>query len=87
MSYTRRLRGHRGARSPDVPPLGTRTFAEDLAALCELHRSEREAIESISGDELTPTVADFLANIIRHDIWHGGQIALARRLWRTRDAG
>jgi uncharacterized damage-inducible protein DinB len=85
MSYTLRLRGNVEARSPDVPPLGTRTFAGDLAALREAHRAERAAIEAFPDDAFTPTVCDFLANIIRHDIWHGGQIAVARRLFRTRD--
>ncbi len=84
-SYTLRLCGNREARSPDVPPLGTSTFVQDLAALHEAHRAEREEIAAIPDAELTPAVADFLTNIIRHDIWHAGQIAVARRLWRKRD--
>jgi len=86
-SYTLRLCGDREAPSPDVPPLATTSFTQDLAALREAHRAEREEIAAISDAELTPKLAEFLAGIIRHDTWHGGQIAVARRLWRTRDGG
>ncbi len=82
--YTSRLNGDQEARSPDISPRLTKSLAEDLEELRSAHTEQRTAIAALSADELTPTLADFLANIIRHDIWHGGQIALARRLWRSR---
>jgi len=87
MSYTLRLKGDREARSPDVPPLGTKTLAEDLAALRAAHQAEREAIAAISDGELTPKLAEFLAGILRHTTWHGGQIAVVRRIYRMRPKG
>ena len=30
------------------------------------------------------SVMEFLAMCVRHDTWHAGQIAVARRLWRQR---
>jgi uncharacterized damage-inducible protein DinB len=66
------------------------TFRESVGRLLEAHRAEREAIASLADGDLDlpaeggMSVAEFLASIIRHDIWHAAQIAVARRLWRTR---
>ncbi len=66
----------------------------DLSAcLLELERAqavERAAIAALRGSDLErplpngQTVARQIALALRHDAWHAGQIALARRLWRTR---
>jgi len=85
--YTARLLGDREARSPELPEHPTATYEEDLASLGRAHLAERAAIAALSDEDLTTGVADFLTNIIRHDIWHGGQIALARRLYRGRGSG
>ena len=82
--YTARLLGDREARSPALPEHVTASYEEDLADLQRAHVEERAAIAALEDQEITPDVADFLTNIIRHDTWHGGQIALARRLYRAR---
>jgi len=85
--YTARLRGDREARSPTLPRRPTHNLAEDLAELEAAHQDQRAALQALSESEWTPTVAEFVAGTIRHDVWHGGQIAVARRLWRTRSVG
>jgi uncharacterized damage-inducible protein DinB len=85
--YTVRLLGDREERSPEPPEHSTASFEEDLADLRRAHMAQRAAIAALRDEDLTPDVADFLTNITRHDIWHGGQIALARRLYRARGDG
>jgi len=85
--YTAQLLGDEEAPSPELPERSTATYEEDLADLRRAHLAERAAMAALGDDDLTPDMADFLTNIIRHDVWHGGQIALARRLFRTRGAG
>ncbi|MHC4850129.1 MAG: DinB family protein [Planctomycetota bacterium] len=85
--YTARLLGDREAQSLELPENSTATYEQDLAYLRRAHLAERAAIAALSDEDLTPDLADFLTNIIRHDIWHGGQIALARRLYRGRGSG
>jgi hypothetical protein len=68
----------------------TASYAEEQKALAAAHEAQRAAIVACTDDDLTTTVAtgtrldEFLAMTIRHDAWHAAQIALARRLWRTR---
>ena len=80
--YAARIRGE-GEPTPQPRTPDTR-FEQDVAELHAAHAVEREAIAALSDAELTPELERFLAAIIRHDVWHAGQIAVARRLWRTR---
>ena len=84
--YYRKVILHAGEERPPVDartPLAT--LAEELAALTEAHRAQRDAIASLTDEELQEH-ADFLTHTIRHDTWHAAQIALARRLHRKRQA-
>jgi len=83
-AYTARIQGDIAARTPDVPVPASADLAGDLEELRNAHEAQREAIAGMTDDQMTPVAVDFLANTIRHDIWHAGQIAIARRLWRTR---
>jgi len=84
--YTARLLGDDDVPGPELPDRSTATFDEDLSSLRRAHEAERAAMAALRDEDLTPDLADFLTNIIRHDVWHGGQIALARRLYRGRDS-
>ncbi|MHC4450340.1 MAG: DinB family protein [Planctomycetota bacterium] len=81
--YKREYAGRLGTAS-DSSPAATTSFAEDLEQLRSAHDAEREAIAALSKSELTPETARFLSAIIRHDVWHAAQIAVVRRMWRTR---
>lgn len=67
-------------------------FAAELQALDAAHDRQRAAMRDLSDEDLpTPlcggrSVADFVLSTTRHDIWHGGQIAVLRRAYRARDA-
>lgn len=84
-----RARGAPG-RPPDPVRAPTASFAEDLRALEAAHADQRAAIAECGDTDLDTKVngaaplSEFLASTIRHDTWHGGQIAVARRLWRRR---
>jgi len=84
-------------RSPDSvdrPPVPERTpsasLEEDRAELAAAHNDQRAAIADLEDADLQKVVGngmrmdEFLAMVIRHDTWHAGQTALARRLWRTK---
>ena len=77
---------------PEVRPwTPCRTVAELLEVLGAAHREQREAIAGLGEDRLDLDAGngmpyrEFLAMCIRHDAWHAGQMAVARRLYRTRD--
>jgi hypothetical protein len=83
--YAAMLRRDSGpAHGPPAP------LPETLARLRDAHRAQREAIAALGDADLERpaeggmSVAEFLASTIRHDTWHAAQIAVARRLWRTR---
>jgi hypothetical protein len=84
------LRRREPDRPPVVPRPPNRTFAEELTELAAAHTALREAIAACTDDELDVVVGngmplrEFLAMSTRHDTWHAGQIAVARRLYRTR---
>ena len=85
------IRGPGATERPPVPVRKpTTTLAEGRAELAGAHAEQREAIAALSGPDLEKTVGngmtvgEFLAMAIRHDTWHTAQIAVARRLWRTR---
>ena len=74
-----------------LPPPEVQNLAEGITNL-KLHRTElRDCISSLSEDQLGEklydgkTVSDLARASVRHDAWHGGQIAVARRLYRMRD--
>ncbi len=80
--YALRLRGDRAARTPDVDAKPSATWAEDMTELRAAHEDQRRAIDELAADAMTTTDSDFITNNVRHDTWHGGQIALVRRMWR-----
>ncbi|MDF1701649.1 MAG: DinB family protein [Planctomycetota bacterium] len=90
-SYARRIqmRGHPPSEE-ETPFAPGRSLAADLAALDGAHRHLRAAIAALAPADLADPVepgmplAEFLAMAIRHDTWHAGQMALVRRLYRTR---
>ena len=63
---------------------------QDRAELDAAHNDQRAAIANLEDADLQKVVGngmrmdEFLAMVIRHDTWHAGQTALARRLWRTK---
>ena len=74
---------------PDLPPPSPLTLSELVPAMEAARNELREAIASLKEDHLEETcigqqsVAEFLGNILRHHTWHGGEIAVARRLYRA----
>lgn len=77
-------------RPPVEPWTPVETLAELRAALVAAHTEQRAAIASLGDAGLDLTAGndmpfrEFLAMCIRHDSWHASQIAVARRLYRTR---
>ena len=89
--YTDFIKAPGSSERPPVPARKpTESFAEDRAELAAAHAEQRDAIASLSESDLELSVGNgmrldvFLAMAIRHDSWHAAQIAVARRLWRTR---
>lgn len=77
---------------PNVPATPeSNTLEQAIANLLHDRAVLRDTIAMLTEDELDEklyydgTVADLVRGTVRHDAWHGGQIALARRLYRTRD--
>lgn len=67
--------------------LTERVWREDLSLLARLHRELRAAVEALAEealDEVPPgsktTVADLVAGIAAHDLYHAGQVQLLKRL-------
>ena len=77
-------------RPPAEPRTPLATFAAEVGALEEAHAAQRTALAALRDADLEEPVgngmpmAEFLAMAIRHDAWHGAQIAVARRLYRHR---
>ena len=84
----------RSRKDAEPPPVVPRTpvsgYAAERKALEAAHTEQREAIAAVTDAELDDmacgkmVLAEFLAMTIRHDTWHAAQIAVARRLFRTR---
>ena len=82
---------HRDEASPpeveERTPLGT--LAEELAALAEAQDAQLAALVACDGADWSAPAAgkmplgEFVAMTTRHDAWHGGQIAMLRRLHRA----
>ncbi|MBI3830440.1 MAG: DinB family protein [Planctomycetes bacterium] len=92
--YTGQMRSRGGNEAPAKPERRPcASFAEELRRFEAVHRAQRDAIAQLTGADLERKTAsgqplvEYLAMIIRHDIWHAGQIALARRLFSTRQVG
>lgn len=75
---------------PDVVPWTLRSsFADERAALEEVHARQREALVGLGDDRLDVIAGnqmpfrEFVSMFIRHDSWHAGQIAVARRLYQV----
>lgn len=79
-----------GERPPVTPWEPRASFAGLRAALAAAHAEQREAIAGLGDEGLDLTAGngmpfrEFLAMCVRHDTWHAAQIAVGRRLWRTR---
>ena len=72
----------------EVLPLEAQSLVEGIANV-KLCRDElRDCLSSLSEDQLSEKlyggkmVIDLARASIRHDAWHGGQIAVAKRLYR-----
>ena len=78
------------ARPPVAPRSPCATLADERAALAEAHAGQRAAIAALDDTQLDASagggmsVREFLAMCIRHDTWHASQVAVVRRLFRTR---
>ncbi len=89
--YTDFIKAPGSSERPPVPERKpTESFAEDCKELRAAHAEQRDAIAALSESDLELTVGNgmpldmFVAMVIRHDTWHAAQIAVGRRLWRTR---
>lgn len=89
--YTRIVRAPGVEERPDAAPyLPVASCADEIAGLRAAHVDQRAAIAALAEPQLALKVGngmrldEFLAMTIRHDTWHAAQIAVARRLYRTR---
>lgn len=79
------------AKPQDPTPPQAETLAQALAVLEDAHTELRAALAELAPESVTAkifngkTVSEFVHGTVRHDAWHGGQIAVLRRLYRTRD--
>lgn len=76
---------------PAAPEPSDEAWSADLALLDATHRALVEAIETISPATLAKrragkrhTLGDEALGLALHDTYHGGQIALLRKLWPGR---
>lgn len=73
---------------PDPPRIPGTTLTQLKRDLAEAHARERRALEALADVDLDGdagndmSVAEYLAMILRHDVWHASQIAVATRLAR-----
>lgn len=89
-SYAATFRGEDGKAALGILPAAS--FADSLEALRSAHAALRASIAGLGDrpgdDALSPhvTVEGFIAAVTRHDVWHGGQIAMLRRMYRDHRA-
>jgi hypothetical protein len=80
----------RSGRPPAPPRPPDLDWASERAELEAAHAAQRAAIAALTDADLEARVGDamsvveFVAMVTRHDAWHASQIAVARRLYRTR---
>ncbi len=85
------LRGSMGRGQAELP-VAADNYAEELKRLIEIRNQERAQVAGMSESDLDlpmengRVIAGFITTTMRHDVWHAAQIALVRRLWRTRSA-
>ena len=83
----------RPAKDPEGGSIPSGTFPDLLAALTSAHEVLRAAVSALADADLQDPVgngqplSEYITMTIRHDTWHASQIALARRLWKTRMEG
>jgi hypothetical protein len=89
--YTECLRRAGAEERPPVTAWASLdTFAEMRTLLDSVHAQQRAVLAAFSDARLDLVAGngmpfrEFLSMSIRHDAWHGAQIAVARRLYRTR---
>lgn len=67
-------------------------FRAEYRRLIDEHREQVRALSKLTDEDIErsddkgPTLGEEIAAHVRHDVWHGGQIALIRRLYRSRSA-
>ncbi len=80
---------------PGAPPEIEQVPSSLSAAIADLKQTRdelRHVIANLSEHELDDelhwgnSIVDLVRGIVRHDAWHGGQIAIVRRLYRMREA-
>ena len=75
-------------RPPEPSPPEAKNLVEGTNNLKLLRKDLRECIASLPEDTFEEklyndrSISDQVRMIVRHDAWHGGQIAVARRLYR-----
>lgn len=84
------LTGSDWFRRPEGPA-EARSWKADLALLGSIHRELRDSVASLTPEELTTypgetktRVDDLVRGIAFHDVHHGGQVQLLKKLWRLR---
>ncbi|MGE3802777.1 MAG: DinB family protein [Candidatus Kapaibacterium sp.] len=88
--YASILRNRPVSKYPDLPTPTATTLPELRSAMEQALQELRDAIAALRDEDLgsncigKASVAEFLGLVMRHQIWHGGEIAVARRLYRTR---
>lgn len=89
--YAAMLRRVGGTERPPVTPWTHVGTFDGLRRVLDAARvEERDAVASLADGDLgrpVPngmTAAEFVAMCVRHTTWHAAQIAVARRLYRTR---
>src|SRR5436190_442047 len=76
--------------APPTPPPGVADLPQLIHRLEGARRSLRTEIERLSDADLDApcvremSVAKFLRMVVRHEVWHAGQVAVIRRLYRLR---
>lgn len=87
--YTEAIK-RRPEKVPPPPPPEILPIDQMIELLKANRAMLREVVASLSEEALDEelasgaSVADFIRASIRHDAWHSGQVAVARRLYRTR---
>ena len=90
--YYREVIAARGVegRPPEPERAPGAGYAESCAELEAAHAALRAEIASLDPEELEMGVGNgmsadrFIAMATRHDVWHGAQVAVVKRLARTR---
>lgn len=88
--YAEILRTRPVTHEPPTPPPGVADLPQLIHRLEGARRSLRTEIERLSDADLDApcvremSVAKFLRMVVRHEVWHAGQVAVIRRLYRLR---